>query len=126
MIDIKLIRKDPQRYKDAAEVKGFEVDINKLLRLDRQITFVQTQLNELKYVKKGLEAKLLELKPLFNEIMLKVPQPPDGLPHTIVEEHGTLHRIPYDNNTQRQKIQACKQERQESRHVRDKGGSYKV
>ena len=30
-----------------------------------------------------------------------------------------------DNSTQRQKIQACKQERQESRHVRDKGGSGK-
>ncbi len=96
MINIKLIRKDPQQYKNAAKVKGFDVDIDKLLRLDRQITFLQTQLNELKCAKKVLEAELLELKPLFNEIMLKVPQLPDGLPHTIAEEHGTLHRIPYN------------------------------
>lgn len=37
MIDIKLIRQNPQRFKDAARAKGFEVDIDKLLNVDSEL-----------------------------------------------------------------------------------------
>ena len=36
MIDIKLLRENPQRYIDSAEAKNIDVDITLLLELDEQ------------------------------------------------------------------------------------------
>ncbi len=47
MIDIRLIRENPQIYKDGAKAKGFKVDIKRLLTLDGQILDAKHKLQEI-------------------------------------------------------------------------------
>jgi len=106
MIDIKQIRENPQKYKDACETKGFAVDINKLLKTDKQLRNAKKQLQDIvseknrigksipklsEDEKKSALTKLSELKnneaeydeniktlqPVFDELMLLVAQPTD-------------------------------------------------
>ena len=107
MIDIKLIREDPEKFKKAAKDKGFEVDIDKLLDLDERIQNVnkrlqetRTKVNELgkkvaklpdsekkitlleklsELKKKNIEhiEKAQSLQPEFKKLMYRVAQPPD-------------------------------------------------
>ncbi len=107
MIDIRLIREDPQRFKDAAGAKGFDVDIDGLLEADSALRQINRKLQEIATAKNrigksvpSLEgqqrqaalAELAELKrteaeyqdqagPLqsrFDRLMLEVPQPADA------------------------------------------------
>jgi seryl-tRNA synthetase len=106
MIDIKLIRQDPQRFADAAKAKGFDVDIDKLAKIDGQLRESRNRLQEIATEKNKLGksipklgpdekepalVKLAELKkeegaindqiktlePDFDAIMLQVAQPAD-------------------------------------------------
>ncbi len=106
MIDIKLIREDPQRFKDAAQAKGFDVDIDKLLQIDATLRSQKQQLqdtateknnignsipkldgkkkaiklhrlSELKIIEININANIKTLQPEFDELMLLVAQPAD-------------------------------------------------
>lgn len=105
MIDIKLIRQNPQLFKDGAKAKKFDVDIDELLAIDAVLMDVKKKrqeiateknrlgkeiprlppeqkqaflktLSELKTLEAELEAKAKELQPQFDALMLQVPQPP--------------------------------------------------
>ena len=105
MIDIKLIRQNPQLFKDGAKAKKFDVDIDELLAIDAALMDVKKKrqeiateknrlgkeiprlppeqkqaflktLSELKTLEAELEAKARELQPQFDALMLQVPQPP--------------------------------------------------
>jgi seryl-tRNA synthetase len=107
MIDIKTIRENPQRFKDACKAKNFNVDIDKLLELDANLRETKTRLQDITTEKNALgksipklagdekkntldklsalkneEAELAEqlknIQPDFDAIMLNVPQPPDA------------------------------------------------
>ncbi len=106
MIDIKIIRENPEIFKKACKTKGFCVDIDKLLQLDSDLRKAKTRLQEITTEKNSLGKsipklsvdekqktlnKLTELKneeitlseqlknlqPEFDALMLAVPQPPD-------------------------------------------------
>ncbi len=106
MIDIKLIRENPQHYKKSAQDKNFDIDIDRLLDIDQQLKDAKqklqdyaTEKNQLgKSVakassdeKKQLLAKLADIKadesqinetvkklqPEYDTILLTVPQPAD-------------------------------------------------
>jgi len=47
MIDIKLIRENPDSYKNAAKVKGYSVDIDELLNVDEQLRNTKRELQEI-------------------------------------------------------------------------------
>ena len=105
MIDIKLVRQDPHRFADAARVKKFDVDIDELLQVDRDLLAARQQLqevrtaqnaagkqiaklkgdartdaiekmSELKVRAKQLGELMSDLEPRFEELMLLVPAPP--------------------------------------------------
>ncbi len=105
MIDIKLIRQEPERFIEAARNKNFTVDIPALLEVDRQLVEARRELQEsrtaqnqagkeiaklkgddkqaairkmadLKAKVKQLGEQIAELEPRFNEWMLRVAQPP--------------------------------------------------
>ncbi len=110
MIDIKLIRENPQKYKDGAANKKFNVDIDKLLEIDETLKAAKQKLQEITTEKNNIgksipklpndekqqaldklanlkkdEAVLSEevksLQPQYDEIMQHVPQPADdGVP----------------------------------------------
>ncbi len=110
MIDIKQIRENPEKFKEAAKNKHFDVDIDKLLDLDSQLLAAKKQLQDISTDKnrigksiprlsgdekqsalsrlsqlKQQEAKYDEdakkLQPEFEELMQKVAQPADdGVP----------------------------------------------
>ena len=106
MIDIKEIRENPQRFKKAAEVKGFKVDIDRLLEVDSALREARKQLQDITTEKNRIGksiprlsgdekqsalSQLSELKeqeakhndeakrlgPEFDKLMLEVPQPAD-------------------------------------------------
>ncbi len=106
MIDIKLIRENPEPFKTACKAKNFYVDIDRLIQLDGDIRKAKTRLQEIttdkntlgKSIpklagdeKQNLLNKLTEYKneeaslndqikkcqPEFDELMLQVPQPAD-------------------------------------------------
>lgn len=104
MIDIKLIREDPDRYVEAARVKNIDADIPALLEADAQLRSAQQefqevrtaqnaagkeiaklsgqakadairQVSELKQRAKALAERIAELEPAFRELMLRAAQP---------------------------------------------------
>jgi len=106
MIDINQIRDDPQRFNDAAKTKGFDVNIDSLLKVDEQLLSVKRELQDIATKKNQLgkliprlntkekepalkqlshlkdrQAELNEyakrLQPEFDELMLLVAQPAD-------------------------------------------------
>ncbi len=106
MIDIKLIRENPEPFKTACKAKNFYVDIDRLIQLDGDIRKAKTRLQEITTEKntlgksipklagnekQNLLNKLAEYKneeaslndqikkcqPEFDELILQVPQPAD-------------------------------------------------
>ena len=106
MIDIKLLRADPDLYKRAASDKNFSVDIDRLVELDARLLAAQQELQDLRTEQnaagkriaqlpndqkkaaieemsrlkaraKALNDDVAELKPPFDELMLLLAQPPD-------------------------------------------------
>ena len=110
MIDIKAIREDPERFRQAGRTKRIEADVDRLLEVDgrlreakkllqdiateknrvgKQIPKLQgdarqpllDKLAELKQVESQLNETVKELQPEFETLMLDVPQPPaDDVP----------------------------------------------
>jgi seryl-tRNA synthetase len=110
MVDIKLIRENPEIFKKACQSKKFAVDIDRLVQVDAQLRQVKTRLQDivteknkagkdlpklaadakeavlanlskLKQEEASLNEKIKELGPEFDNLMLLVPQPPaDDVP----------------------------------------------
>ncbi|MHC4477519.1 MAG: serine--tRNA ligase [Planctomycetota bacterium] len=107
MIDIKKIRENPQRFKDGAKAKGFDVDIDRLLELDatlkkekQRLQDISTEknrigksipqlsgdekqtalstLSQLKVEEADRHENLKKNQPEFDRLMLLVAQPPDN------------------------------------------------
>ncbi|MBN2512359.1 MAG: serine--tRNA ligase [Sedimentisphaerales bacterium] len=105
MIDIKLLRENPQLFKDGAKAKRFDVNIDTLLDLDSKILSarqmlqdivteknrigkeipklqplekqsVLAELGKLKEKEAALNDELKHIQPEFDALMLEVPQPP--------------------------------------------------
>ena len=105
MIDIRLLRQEPEKYIEAARIKNIRVDIPALLELDRELTEGRKQhqeartqqnaagkkiaklsgqakadaiaeMHDLKTKVKELGARLDALEPKYDELMLCVAQPP--------------------------------------------------
>jgi seryl-tRNA synthetase len=47
MIDIKLIRENPEKFKDGAKAKGFDIDIDRLLELDEALKLEKQRLQDI-------------------------------------------------------------------------------
>ncbi|MFH1370548.1 MAG: serine--tRNA ligase [Planctomycetota bacterium] len=106
MIDIKLIRENPERFKKAAKDKNIEVDIDLLLKVDAELSATKqrlqdiateknrigksipksagqekqgalAQLAKLKADEPQFEEKVKQLQPEFDALMLLVAQPAD-------------------------------------------------
>jgi len=105
MIDSKEIRANPERFIQAAKAKKIDVDIPALLQLDEQLRKAQQELQEIRTAQNAAGKQIAQLKgkekqaaidrisalkaqakegndliqqiePSFNELMLRVPQPP--------------------------------------------------
>lgn len=106
MIDIKVIRENPERFKKAAQDKRFDVDIDKLLKIDASLRRDKSELQELtaeinkigksvpklagtekqkviielsalKQKASALSENIKELQPEFDKLILLVAQPAD-------------------------------------------------
>jgi seryl-tRNA synthetase len=106
MIDIKVIRENPQRFSKAAKDKNIEVDIERLLQIDAELLAARqrlqeiateknrvgksipklagqekenalAQLTKLKTDEPQFEEKVKQLQPEFDSLMLLVAQPAD-------------------------------------------------
>ncbi|OHB52160.1 MAG: serine--tRNA ligase [Planctomycetes bacterium GWF2_42_9] len=106
MIDIKLIRENPEPFKTACKAKNFYVDIDRLLQLDGDLRKAKTRLQEIttekntlgksipklsgdekqnllnklaeyKNEEAALNDQIKKLEPELDELMLQVPQPAD-------------------------------------------------
>ncbi|MFC1780872.1 serine--tRNA ligase [Planctomycetota bacterium] len=106
MIDIKLIRENPEKYKAACEAKRFDVDIDKLIEVDAELKTARqhlqviatgknrigksiptlpddqkqaalSELSELKERESKYTEDLKQLQPVLEELIQQVPQPAD-------------------------------------------------
>lgn len=106
MIDLRIIREQPERVRQAAENKGIPVDIDRLLAVDRHRRQLETEYNELRHQQKSageqmaaaapadraalarqlgeLKARIRQLEQQreqvdgeLRELLLRVPQIPD-------------------------------------------------
>jgi len=106
MIDIKQIRENPQKFKDACKDKGFAVDIDRLVQMDKALRDLknllqdnttyenmlqkeipalsgeerESKLETLSNLKRDdveWKKNIKELQPQFDALMLQVPQPAD-------------------------------------------------
>jgi len=106
MIDIKIIRQDPERFKQACKSKGFDVDIDRLIEVDSSSRALKKRLQDITTEKNALgksipklsgdekreildklsalkseESRIAEdlksLQPEFDSLMQEVPQPAD-------------------------------------------------
>jgi len=106
MIDIKVIRENPNRFKKAAADKNIACDIDRLLDIDRQLADSRRQVQDIvteknkvgksipkmaqdqrqaalaqlarmKEKEAGFEEQVKHLTPVFDELMLQVAQPAD-------------------------------------------------
>ncbi|MCK5175756.1 MAG: serine--tRNA ligase, partial [Planctomycetes bacterium] len=116
MIDIKLIRENPQLFRDGATEKNFNVDIDKLLEIDTQLRENKSRLQDIatekntigksipklsadekkpaldklagiKKEEASINETIKQLQPDYDEIMGQVPQPAD--PEVPVGEDDT-------------------------------------
>ncbi|MCD4699741.1 MAG: serine--tRNA ligase [Phycisphaerae bacterium] len=62
MIDIKLLREDPDLFIQAAKVKNFQVDIKTLLEVDRRILSAQQDLQQIRTEQNRAGKKIAQLK----------------------------------------------------------------
>ena len=62
MIDIKLIREDPDAYRQAAKVKGLKVDIDELLGVDKQLLDAQRELQDVRTAQNAAGKEIAKLK----------------------------------------------------------------
>ncbi len=105
MIDIKLIRENPEKFKNGAKVKKIAVDIDRLIAVDRELLDTKKKLQDivteknqigksipklepdkkqealaalskLKEDEAGFNEQIKELQPEFDTLMGQVPQPP--------------------------------------------------
>ena len=63
MIDIKLIRENPDQFKAACRAKKFDVDIDRLLEIDSQIKTARQQLQDISTEKNRLGKSIPKLSP---------------------------------------------------------------
>jgi len=62
MIDIKLIRDDPDRYIEAAKVKHFAVDIPSLLAIDAELSKARRELQDIRTAQNQAGKDIAKLK----------------------------------------------------------------
>ncbi|GAI29286.1 unnamed protein product, partial [marine sediment metagenome] len=61
MIDIKSIRQEPGKFRKAAKDKGFEVDIDRLLYLDKVLRDTKKKLQDIVTIKNRIGQKIPKL-----------------------------------------------------------------
>jgi seryl-tRNA synthetase len=72
MLDIKLIRQNPQKVIRACKNKNYQVDVYYLLKLDNEIRFLKKEI-ELENQIKNIETEMYQLlKPLLEAEILKI------------------------------------------------------
>lgn len=94
MIDIKLIRENPEKFKKAIADKGREVNVDDLIRLDLRLRELTGEIDQLRHERKSLnqdqidraravkeELKILEeeaakIEQELNELLMNIPNPP--------------------------------------------------
>jgi len=70
MIDIKLIRENPQKFKTAAKAKGFVVKIDRLLYLDKVLRDTKKKLQDIVTVKNQIGKKIPKLSEILKQAEL--------------------------------------------------------
>jgi seryl-tRNA synthetase len=69
MVDLQLLRKDPEKYKQAAQQKGYGVDIDRLLELDKQKRQLQIEAESLRKERNEIANTAKNSKPTENQII---------------------------------------------------------
>lgn len=100
MLDIKQIRQNPEKVKEDIKNRGMEIDIDKLLELDKQKRELQQQAEKLRAKRNELSYKTKEGKPTSEqikegkEIKEKLTQVQEKLEKTKEQYNELLYEVP--------------------------------
>lgn len=89
MLDIKFIRQNPNLVKEAAEKKGFFVNINEILELDRKKRKLQTEIERIRAFKNKISQRLKNLKE--KEEILKLAKEEDKKEEKLKKEFKEIN-----------------------------------
>jgi len=71
MLDIKFIRKNPEKVKEGIRKKGVEIDLDEILRLDEKRRKLQKRIDEIRAQKNKASREIVRLKEAEREKLLK-------------------------------------------------------
>jgi len=102
MIDIKLIREDPERVRKAVRDKGMSVDIDHLLAVDARRRELETQFNELRHrqkqagdeIARAPQARKAELSKALGELKARLKQLDEERARVDAQLHELLLLVP--------------------------------
>lgn len=63
MLDIKFIRQNPEKIKEGCKKKGYKVDVDLILELDKKIRKISFSLQEIRTIKNKASKEILKLSP---------------------------------------------------------------
>lgn len=102
MIDIKLLRENPNFYRDAAAAKNIELDVERMLELDRRVRALKTELEGIKAQKNEASKDIAKADPDARKVLIESMRLIDRKAETLEAEYTPiaeeleelLYRIP--------------------------------
>lgn len=102
MIDIKLLRENPNFYRDAAAAKNIELDVERMLELDRRVRALKTELEGIKAQKNEASKDIAKADPEARKVLIESMRLIDRKAETLEAEYTPiaeeleelLYRIP--------------------------------
>ncbi|EQC49200.1 serine--tRNA ligase [Bacteriovorax sp. BSW11_IV] len=97
MLDVKFIRENADAVKEACKVKGIQLDIDKMIDLDKEIVTLKTELQELQALRNAHSKKIpsasAEERPKLIEEGREIGQKVDALKPSVQEKEDELKNM---------------------------------
>ena len=90
MIDIKQLRENPHFYRDAAKAKNVEIDVDRILELDRRVRSLKTELEGIKAQKNEASKEIAKATPDQRKLVIESMRHIDRRAETLETEYNPL------------------------------------
>jgi seryl-tRNA synthetase len=90
MIDIKQLRENPHFFRDAARAKNIDIDIERILELDRRVRSLKTELEGIKAQKNEASKEIAKATPDQRQLVIESMRHIDRRAETLEAEYNPL------------------------------------
>lgn len=90
MIDIKLLRENPHFFRDSAKAKNIDIDVERILELDRRVRSLKTELEGIKAQKNEASKEITKATPDQRKLVIESMRHIDRRAETLEAEYTPL------------------------------------